>query len=135
MQLHIKKVLIMISMVSSNFITVLFVLIRLTEINYFLIWNHFRPFLCSSLSQKVAGNPIFQGDFHLEFCDDVRQLLQAYFRDFAVERLDRPWQAFTASWSPNTVARNLGLNASYVSGEDFETAIKVLNQVVHKVHY
>ncbi|KAG8261098.1 hypothetical protein J6590_081763 [Homalodisca vitripennis] len=52
----------------------------------------------------------------MEFCDNVRQLLQAYFRDFAVERLDRPWQAFTGSWPASAVARNLGLNASYVTG-------------------
>ncbi|XP_054265023.1 torso-like protein [Macrosteles quadrilineatus] len=70
----------------------------------------------NSLSQKVATNPIFQGDFHMEFCDNVRQLLQAYFRDFAVERLDRPWQAFTGSWGPAAVARNLGINSTYVTG-------------------
>uniref|UniRef100_A0A1B6KRP8 MACPF domain-containing protein n=1 Tax=Graphocephala atropunctata TaxID=36148 RepID=A0A1B6KRP8_9HEMI len=70
----------------------------------------------NSLSAKVASNPLIQGDFHMEFCDNVRQLLQAYFRDFAVERLDRPWQAFTGSWPPSAVARNLGINASYVTG-------------------
>lgn len=76
----------------------------------------FTSIWCFSLSQKVASNPIFQGDFHMEFCDNQRQLLQAYFRDFAVERLDRPWQAFTGSWSAAAVARNLGLNASFVGG-------------------
>jgi torso-like protein len=44
----------------------------------------------------------------MEFCDNVKQLLQAYFRDFSVERLDKPWQAFTGSWSKLTLARNLG---------------------------
>lgn len=69
-----------------------------------------------SLSRKVINNPIFQGDFHMEFCDNIRQLLQAYFRDFSIERLDRPWQAFTGSWSANAIARNLGINATYVTG-------------------
>lgn len=70
----------------------------------------------SSLSRKVISNPIFQGDFHMEFCDNIRQLLQAYFRDSSIERLDRPWQAFTGSWSTNAIARNLGINSTYVTG-------------------
>jgi len=45
----------------------------------------------------------------MEFCDNLKQLLQAYFRDFSVERLEKPWQAFTGSWSKFTLARNLGL--------------------------
>lgn len=52
----------------------------------------------------------------MEFCDNIRQLLQAYFRDFSIERLDRPWQAFTGSWSANAIARNLGINSTYVTG-------------------
>jgi len=64
-----------------------------------------------SLKRSIGGggNQVFQGDFHMEFCDNVKQLLQAYFRDFSVERLDKPWQAFTGSWSKFTLARNLGL--------------------------
>lgn len=44
----------------------------------------------------------------MEFCDNILQLLQGYFRDFSVERLEKPWKAFTASWSRNIIARNLG---------------------------
>lgn len=40
----------------------------------------------------------FHGDFHMEFCDNRKQLFQAYFRDFTIERLDNPWQAFTGGW-------------------------------------
>lgn len=61
--------------------------------------------------------PILNGDFHLEFCDNLRQLLQAYFRDFTFERLERPWRAFTGSWVPDLVARNLGINSSFVHGD------------------
>ncbi|KAJ8927961.1 hypothetical protein NQ314_019486 [Rhamnusium bicolor] len=57
---------------------------------------------------------VFEGDFHMEFCDNVRQLVQAYFRDFNFERLDKPWRAFTSSWAPETLARNLGINSSFV---------------------
>ncbi len=44
----------------------------------------------------------------MEFCDNIIQLLQGYFRDFSVERLEKPWKAFTASWSRSIIARNLG---------------------------
>jgi torso-like protein len=53
----------------------------------------------------------------MEFCDNLRQLLQAYFRDFVFERLERPWRAFTASWSRTAVARHLGINTSYTTGQ------------------
>lgn len=57
---------------------------------------------------------IFDGDFHMEFCDNIKQLLQAYFRDFNFEKLDKPWRAFSGSWGPETIARNLGINSSFV---------------------
>lgn len=60
---------------------------------------------------------VFEGDFHMEFCDNIHQLIQAYFRDFNFERLDKPWRAFTSSWAPETIARNLGINSSFVIKE------------------
>ncbi|XP_026469416.1 torso-like protein [Ctenocephalides felis] len=67
----------------------------------------------------------FRGDFHMEFCDNLRQLLQAYFRDFAFERLDKPWRAFTAGWLPDTTARNLGINSSFVHGDHCYVLVRV----------
>lgn len=61
--------------------------------------------------------PVLDGDFHMEFCDNLRQLLQAYFRDFTFERLERPWRAFTGSWLPEVVARHMGINSSFVQGD------------------
>ncbi|XP_066146592.1 torso-like protein [Euwallacea fornicatus] len=58
---------------------------------------------------------VFEGDFHMEFCDTLKQLVQAYFRDFNFELLDQPWKAFTSSWSAETLARNLGINATFVT--------------------
>lgn len=60
---------------------------------------------------------VFEGDFHMEFCDTLKQLVQAYFRDFSFELLDQPWKAFTSSWSAETLARNLGINSSFVTKE------------------
>lgn len=62
----------------------------------------------------IKKSVLFDGDFHLEFCDNLRQLLQAYFRDFTIERLQKPWRAFSGSWTPEFIAKNLGINSSYV---------------------
>ncbi|XP_050297969.1 torso-like protein [Anthonomus grandis grandis] len=61
---------------------------------------------------------VFDGDFHMEFCDNLKQLVQAYFRDFSFELLEQPWKAFTSSWSAETLARNLGVTSGFVT-KDF----------------
>lgn len=61
----------------------------------------------------------------MEFCDNLKQLLQAYFRDFSFERLDRPWRAFTAGWPLDTMARNLGINSSFVQGDYCYVLVRV----------
>ncbi|XP_001602735.1 torso-like protein [Nasonia vitripennis] len=68
---------------------------------------------------------VFDGDFHMEFCDNVRQLLQAYFRDFTFERLERPWRAFTGSWSRAAIARHLGINSSFITGDHCYVLVRV----------
>ncbi|XP_069686618.1 torso-like protein [Periplaneta americana] len=72
-----------------------------------------------------TASPVFEGDFHMEFCDNLRQLLQAYFRDFTFERLDKPWRAFTASWSRTAMARHLGINSSFISGQHCYVLVRV----------
>jgi torso-like protein len=62
----------------------------------------------------------------MEFCDNLKQLLQAYFRDFNFERLDRPWRAFTASWGRTAMARHLGINTSYVTGQHCYVLVRVV---------
>lgn len=56
--------------------------------------------------QHNAG--VFSGDFHMEFCDNRRQLFQAYFRDYTIELLDKPWEAYTGGWDSDLAARRLG---------------------------
>lgn len=68
---------------------------------------------------------VFDGDFHMEFCDNVRQLFHAYFRDFNIEKLAKPWRAFTGSWSSAAAARELGINASFVSPQSAHSFILV----------
>ncbi|CAK9804786.1 Torso-like protein [Anthophora plagiata] len=81
------------------------------------------PVAMASRSQQAAT--VFNGDFHMEFCDNIRQLLQAYFRDFTFERLERPWRAFTGSWSKAAIARHLGISASFITGEHCYVLVRV----------
>ncbi|CAH0746749.1 unnamed protein product [Diatraea saccharalis] len=79
---------------------------------------------------SVAPKPrqaktLFDGDFHMEFCDNLKQLLQAYFRDFSFERLERPWRAFTAGWPTDIMARNLGINSSFINGDHCYVLVRV----------
>lgn len=61
----------------------------------------------------------------MEFCDNKRQLYQAYFRDFTIERLDRPWRAFTGGWHAEVAAKKLGINSSYIKGEYCYVLVRV----------
>lgn len=66
--------------------------------------------------EEVDRAPFFN-EFHIDLCDDLEQLLQAYFRRFFVHGLDRPWRVFVASWSRTAIARHFGLDPSYVRGD------------------
>ncbi|XP_047004125.1 torso-like protein [Schistocerca americana] len=72
--------------------------------------------LQSPLAPGRGPQPVFQGDFHMEFCDNLKQLMQAYFRDFSVERLERPWRAFSGGWSRASLSRHLGIASTFASG-------------------
>lgn len=73
---------------------------------------------------KTPG--IFHGDFHMEFCDNRRQLYQAYFRDFSIERLDRPWEAYSGGWFPDNVSRKMGINTSFIQGDYSYVLVRVV---------
>jgi torso-like protein len=52
-------------------------------------------------------------------------MFKAYFRDFTFERLERPWRAFTGSWSRAAIARHLGINSSFITGEQCYVLVRV----------
>lgn len=80
--------------------------------------------MAETQEQNTPG--IFHGDFHMEFCDNRRQLYQAYFRDFTIERLDRPWEAFTGGWFPDNAAKKLGINTSFIQGDYSYVLVRVV---------
>lgn len=61
----------------------------------------------------------------MEFCDNKRQLFQAYFRDFTIDRLDRPWRAFTGGWHQDIAAKKLGINSSFIAGDYCYVLVRV----------
>lgn len=74
------------------------------------------PYIVRAPKRKVT---VFEGDFHMEFCDNLRQLLQAYFRDFKFDKLDQPWKTFTGSWSKETIAKHMGLTSHILQREEY----------------
>ncbi|TDG51958.1 hypothetical protein AWZ03_001628 [Drosophila navojoa] len=79
-----------------------------------------------SESQEYTAPGIFHGDFHMEFCENRRQLFQAYFRDFTIESLDKPWEAFTGGWFPDNAAKKLGINTSFIVGDYSYVLVRVV---------
>jgi torso-like protein len=78
--------------------------------------------------EEVPDEPragIFTGDFHMEFCDNKRQLFQAYFRDFRIEHLESPWRAFTDGWHPEIAAKKMGINSSFIYGDYCYVLVRV----------
>lgn len=73
--------------------------------------------------QIVMSNEINKAssdfEFHMEFCEDLDQLLQAYFRDYTIELMEKPWNGFTAGWNPGTTARYLGIEANYLENMSY----------------
>lgn len=71
------------------------------------------------------GNSVFHGNFNMFFCDDLHELFKIYFQEFSIERLDEPWEAFLENFSNETLAYNLGINVSYVSGDHCYVLVKI----------
>ncbi|XP_017141913.1 torso-like protein [Drosophila miranda] len=88
--------------------------------------NIYRNLSSLAESHEDTTPGIFHGDFHMEFCDNRRQLFQAYFRDFTVERMDKPWEAFTGGWFPDTAAKKLGINTSFIQGDYSYVLVRVV---------
>ncbi|KAG7204774.1 hypothetical protein KM043_005183 [Ampulex compressa] len=89
------------------------------------VFGNALPLSSKQRQQTKDGPAVFDGDFHMEFCDNVRQLLQAYFRDFTFERLERPWRAFSGSWSKAAIAKHMGINSSFITGDHCYVLVRV----------
>uniref|UniRef100_A0A1B6KYL9 MACPF domain-containing protein n=1 Tax=Graphocephala atropunctata TaxID=36148 RepID=A0A1B6KYL9_9HEMI len=77
----------------------------------------FEEVLETRSSPQPLENPKFNGDFHVQLCDNMDQLQQAFFRLYHIEGVEKPWRAFTRGLTPTVLARRLGLNSTFVTGE------------------
>jgi len=65
-------------------------------------------------------------EFHIDLCEDVQQLVQAYFRRFSIETLDKPWHAFAGGWRTPSLAKYFGLDPAFVQGDYRYMLVRVL---------
>ena len=65
-------------------------------------------------------------EFHIDLCEDLQQLVQAYFRRFVIEGLEKPWHAFAGGWRTPSIAKYFGIDPSYVKGDYRYMLVRVL---------
>ncbi|CAD6208740.1 GSCOCG00003547001-RA-CDS [Cotesia congregata] len=71
----------------------------------------------TTAARFTKNSPVFSGDFHIEMCENYEQLFQAYFRNFTIEGVGKPWRSFMASWEKNRIAKYFGIRESLLSEE------------------
>ncbi|CAL8116074.1 unnamed protein product [Orchesella dallaii] len=65
-------------------------------------------------------------EFHIDLCEDLQQLVQAYFRRFVIEGLDRPWHSFAGGWRTPSLAKYFGIDPQFVKGDYRYMLVRVL---------
>ncbi|XP_057340998.1 torso-like protein [Microplitis mediator] len=61
----------------------------------------------------------FDGDFHMEFCDNLDQLFKAYFRNFTIEGTDNPSHFIMGALSKAKIAKYFGIRESLVTNYSY----------------
>lgn len=92
-------------------------LLTRTLITFLWTWIYLSQGLSVLETVEENSKGGFNGDFHMEFCDNKQQLFQAYFREFHIEEMNSPWKAFTDGWHSEITAKKLGINSSYIVGD------------------
>jgi torso-like protein len=65
-------------------------------------------------------------EFHIDLCEDAQQLIQAYFRRFIIEGLDKPWHAFAGGWRTPSLAKFFGIDPVFIKGDFRYMLVRVL---------
>ncbi|CAG7836353.1 unnamed protein product [Allacma fusca] len=65
-------------------------------------------------------------EFHIDLCEDVHQLVQAYFRRFNIEGLDKPWRAFAGGWKTASLEKFFGIDPIFFKGDFRYMLVRVL---------
>jgi len=73
----------------------------------------------SVVKSEVAGADTFaRQPFQIFLCEDLQELLDAYFHDFKADGVEVPHKLFTGSWRLPTAASYLGLSPKALDGSE-----------------
>jgi len=73
----------------------------------------------SVVKSQVAGADTFaKQPFQIFLCEDLQELLEAFFRDFKADGVEQPHKLFTGSWRLPTAAQYLGLSPKALDGSE-----------------
>jgi hypothetical protein len=61
------------------------------------------------ISETAGPDTFARQPFQISLCEDLDELLSAYFRDFKADGVEQPHKLFTGSWRLPTAAQYLGL--------------------------
>ena len=67
--------------------------------------------------------------FQISLCEDLQELLEAFFRDFKADGVEQPDKLFTGSWRLPTAAQYLGLSPQALDGSENSYVLVKLNRV------
>merc|ERR1711936_64958 len=62
------------------------------------------------ISEPTGTDTFARQPFQISLCDDLDELLSAFFRDFKADGVEQPHKLFTGSWRLPTAAQYLGLS-------------------------
>lgn len=83
----------------------------------------------SSVQERtIPGSSSFDPQFQVYLCDDIPELLEAYFRDFKAEGVEQPHKLYTGSWRTATMAKYLGLSPDSLDGDSSFVLVKLLKR-------
>lgn len=81
------------------------------------------------LSESAGPDTLARQPFQISLCDDLQELLEAFFRDFKADGVEQPHKLFTGSWRLPTAAQYLGLSPQALDGSENSYVLVKLNRV------
>jgi len=81
------------------------------------------------LTETAGPNTIAKQPFQISLCEDLQELLEAFFRDFKADGVEQPDKLFTGSWRLPTAAQYLGLSPQALDGSENSYVLVKLNRV------
>merc|ERR1712020_90409 len=70
------------------------------------------------ISETAGPNTFARQPFQISLCEDLDELLEAFFRDFKADGVEQPHKLFTGSWRLPTAAQYLGLSPKALDGSE-----------------